>query len=337
MAILFMDSFDNYSSAQLLRKYSSGATSGFVTGRFGSAAPIGGNGGNFTRILPAAKTTLIVGFNFNAAAATPSGTCVMMQAIDGATEQWSVRMTTAGFFTFCRNGTVLATSTAVPTFGAWNHLEVKVTIDDTVGAYELRLNGTNILSATGVDTKQTANTTADRVNVGSFSQAGGTTCAIDDYYILDTSGAANNNFLGDVKCISVLPSANGANTGLTTSTGTNHAALVDENPANDDTDYNESASVGVKDTYDMAALTGSWASINGVQVNMVARKDDAGARSLCSVIRSAGSDFDGAAQTISSTSFLTYREIAELDPGTAAAWANAAAVDAAEFGMKVQA
>jgi hypothetical protein len=133
-----------------------------------------------------------------------------------------------------------------------------------------------------------------------------------------------------------MPSADGANTALTPSTGTAHAALVDDNPANDDTDYNQSSNVGDKDTYDMAALSGNWASIKAVQVLMEARKDDAGARSICSVTRSGGTDYDGAAQGLT-TSYMYYTEILQNDPATSAAWANKAAVDAAEFGMKVQA
>jgi hypothetical protein len=68
---------------------------------------------------------------------------------------------------------------------------------------------------------------------------------------------------------------------------------------------------------------------------MIAKKDDSGTRSICSVTRSGGSDTDGATQALS-TSYLCYREISVTDPNTAAAWTRAN-LNSAEFGVKVAA
>lgn len=339
MALLFVDSGgDYYTAAQANRKWTTTASASLSSagGRRGTNGwNTGGNGSSYT-FAQGAKTTLIVGCSIKPSAAAAGGTPILIQALDGASEQWSVRSVVGtGLFTFTRNGTVLGTSVAAPSFGAESYLEVKCTIDDSAGVYEVRLNGIAIIGPTSsADTKNTANTTADRIVFGSYTQSGAVTCVIDDIYICDSSGATNNSFLGDVRVDAVLPAGAGANTGMTPSASTN-VSCVDENPANDDTDYVSSSVVSTKDTYDFTNISHTPASIFGIQINMIARKDDAGTRSIAAVTRSGGADTDGATQALS-TSYLNYREIRETDPNTSAAWTKTN-LNAAEFGAKVAA
>jgi hypothetical protein len=260
------------------------------------------------------------------------GTTTLWNWTDSGTSQVTVNILTTGLLQVTRAGTVLGTS-AVALAAGEQYLEFKFVISDAGGSYEVRLNGVNILSASGVDTKNTANATANGFTINGGG-AGGGALIIDDLYVCDGTGAANNSFLGDVRIDAVLPAGAGANTGMTPSAGANYQC-VDENPATDDTDYVQSDVVGTKDTYDFTNITHTPTAIFGVQVNMVARKDDAGVRSIASVVRSGGADTDGTTQALT-TSYLNYRQMIELDPNTAAAWTKTN-LNAAEFGAKVAA
>lgn len=343
MALLFIDSCgDHYSTAQINRKWDSNVSGQVLagTGRRSTncldIAPTVGVVRSYTKLLGSSIQTLIVGCAINITGFN-AGTMQIFQLVDSATLQVDLRLDATGHPQVTRNGTVLGTSTYVFNLGIEHYIELKCKIDDSVGTYEVHVDGVQVLVGSSADTKNTANATADRVVFGPFGSGstGVVGARIDDIYICDSSGSANNDFLGDIRVDAVLPSGDGSNSGLTTSTGSAHAALVDETPATDDTDYNQSASVGNKDTYAFTDITHTPSAIFGAQVCLQAKKDDAGARSICAVTRSGGSDFDGSAQVLS-TSYAVFRTMLELDPNTSAAWTKTN-LNAAEFGMKVQA
>jgi len=234
------------------------------------------------------------------------------------------------------SGTVLATGTTVLTTGVFYFVEFKFTISDTVGTIEVRLNGSTSseLAATGIDTRNGGNATWDTLALGPGYNA---TFRFDDLYVLDGGGSApHNDFLGDCRVEALLPqTGNGTNTGLTCSTGSDHGALVDENPPNDDTDYNSSSTVNAKDTYNYPSLSATPLVVYGIQPTMRARKTDAGAQSIAHVVRSGGADTDGA-NVNPTTSYLYSPEIWTTDPATGIAW-TAAGIAAMEVGMKVTA
>lgn len=330
----FIDSCgDHYSSAQLTRKWDSVTGPPTVStggGRRGSNALSIPSNGSLTKILDN-QPTWTVGFNFKYSTA-PNADFTIITLMDGATEQVSFRLqaTTANWL-ISRNGTTLGTVTAPLAAGVEGYIEFKSTINNTTGTWEIRLNGASLLSGTAANTRNTTNNYADRIRIcNSLSLP---TCTIDDLYICDGTGTANNSFLGDVRVDVVLPTAAGANTGMTPNSAVANYTCVDEATANDDTDYVSSSVSGTKDTYTFADITHTPVAIFGVQVNMTARKDDAGARSICSVVRSGGADTDGTSQALS-TSYALYRQIIEQDPNTSAAWTKTG-FNAAEFGEKV--
>jgi hypothetical protein len=242
-----------------------------------------------------------------------------------------------GTISVLRGGsTVLSTSASPITFASFGYLEWKFTIDDASGSYEVRYNGAMITNGSGADTRNGANATANQFQLRAAATPGGN-FDFEDLYILDSTGSTNNNFLGDVRVDTYLPNGNGNSSQLVGSDAdsTDNYALVDETLQNGDTDYVQSATVNNKDTYAFTDMSHTPASIFGVQINMIAKKDDSGTRSICSVTRSGGSDTDGATQALS-TSYLCYREIRETDPNTAAAWTRAN-LNSAEFGVKVAA
>lgn len=239
----------------------------------------------------------------------------------------------------CNRGasTVLGTGATVLNIGAFVYVEFKFTIHDSAGAVEVRLNGSSSaeISASGIDTRNGGNATWDTLTLAPGYNG---TFRFDDLYVCDGSGSAPaNTFLGDCRVECLVPQTDavsaGSNAGLTCSTGTDHGALVDDATPNGDTDYNSSATVGVKDTYQFPSLSTSPTAIYGVQVNPYVKKTDAGAKTFCPVVRSGGTDYDGTTQT-PTTSYAFYPQVYEQDPNTSAAW-DLAGIAAVQVGVKV--
>ena len=70
-----------------------------------------------------------------------------------------------------------------------------------------------------------------------------------------------------------------------------------------------------------------------VQLATVARKDDAGSRSLRAVLKSGATTANGATRVLG-TSYALYDDRFEVDPATGAAWTKVG-VDALEAGVEV--
>lgn len=282
-----------------------------------------------------AQQTWTVGFAFKCAS-LPSTSGDIIALMDGAVVHVTLRLTTAGALAVTRNGTVLGTSANVISAGSYFYIELKAKIDDSTGTYDVQVNGGNVLTGTGADTRNAGNATADTVRIGINLVAGNfsSTLDFDDLYICDGQGSTNNTFLGDVRVDAYLPAGAGNSTQLTASAGSNYQCVDDSTP-NGDTDYVQSATTSQKDTYDFTNMSHTPSTIFGVQILMSAKKDDAGTRSIAAVTRSAGSDTDGTTQALS-TSYVYYREIRETDPNGPAAWTKTS-FNAAEFGVKVAA
>jgi len=341
MTLRFADSFDYYATADITKKWT--ATDGTAptiqsgAGRRGSQCLRIPNAASSVSKALDAHASWVIAFAFNPGS-LPSSAVRIAVAFDAATEHLRLRLNTDGTVSVLRGGsTVLSTSAVSINFGSYGFLEWKFTINDTTGSYDVRYNGVSITSGSGVDTRNGGNATVNLIQLRSSAETSGSNWDIDDLCICDGAGSVNNDFLGDVRVDYYLPSGNGNSSQLAGSDGnsTDNYALVDEALQNGDTDYVQSATVNQKDTYAFSDMAHTPTDIFAVQINMVARKDDSGTRSICAVTRSGGSDTDGATQALS-TSYLSLREILETDPNTAAAWTRTN-FNNAEFGAKVAA
>jgi hypothetical protein len=304
MALLLADGFDLYNDATLAGwartgSFGSNGSSTYPVGRTGSGqswAINHGNGGNavsFATQLGNNYSTLIVGIA--AFAGYISERIIAFNGLAGA-DQVGLRINSSGQLIVTRGATVLATETVASPINTWYYYELKVTFATGVGgSYALRRNGlvvTGIPDATGVNTSGDGNAFASGLgilgvqvnsNVGAYSY--------DDLYLCDTSGALNNNFLGDVRSLGLLPNGVGTNTNWTKvgASSTNWQS-VNENPPNGDTTYVASNTIGQTDTYAYADLPSNTASVIAVTSHFDTRLDDAGARSYTTRVRSGGSE-----------------------------------------------
>ena len=152
---------------------------------------------------------------------------------------------------------LLGTGTTPIFADTWYYLELRAVIDPTVGALELRVDGAVDITLANANTQAGATGKIDGFLLpGVTVDPASTSWYVDDLYLADGTGPAPQNyFLGPIKIETLLPQtdgvAPGSNAGLTPSTGVDHGALVDENPANA-TDYNSSGTIGAKDTVQLS-------------------------------------------------------------------------------------
>lgn len=264
--------------------------------------------------------------------ALPGVAATLLAVRDAGTVQIGVRLNTDGTLSALRGTTVIGTSTATLTVNVYAYLELATLLHPSTGTVEVRLNGVAVVTVPAGDTTQTANSTANEVAIGSFSNTA-LTVDFDDVYICDGTGAApHNTFLGDCRVDTLLPSADGTSQQWTPSTPGTHYTLVDDAAPNT-TDYVSSSTVGQRDTYGMQDLTAATGTIYGVQLNLAALKSDAGARSIKPLVLSGASEALGSATALSTSQTYT-RHVQTTDPATAAAWTEAG-VNAAQCGAEV--
>lgn len=288
----------------------------------------GTNGLNMTTTVTvknvgSAVGTLNVAFAWDPTASMGGDVLVLY---DAGTAQLTVKPLSDGSVQVYRGtsgaGALLGTAAAGSvTSAVFQHIEVNTTISATVGVVQLWVNGVSVLNLTAQNTKATANSTVSQFGL----TAGGTTGIACDIIWSTTR-------INDCRVECFVPTGAGSHTAFTPSTGANWQN-VDEVPPNGDTDYNSTPTVNAIDTFAHGALTSAPLTIKAVVVQVRARNTTAGTGSIAPVARSSSTDSVGTAVALN-TSYQDLQTVYETDPATSAAWANAAAVNAAEIGYK---
>jgi hypothetical protein len=339
--LLFMDGCQHYATADIQKKWDGdfwAATVNASGGRRAAGSLSLGNQAYVGKLIPQ-TTTLIFGFWWHnddglpiSSSLNSSGTHIAKLMALGA-QQLAVAANSSGVIGIYRSTTQIAVSAsgALPDTGGY--VEIKILFSQTVGTVDVRVNGTSVISATGLDTCQQTSTFCDEVQLWGLYAGSSTANHIHDIYICDGTGSLNNNFLGDCRVDTVRPVSDGTTTDFTCSTGTDHYALVDEATPSS-TDYNYSNTVNDIDLYgiDTTLATLTTEDVFGVQVNVAALKEDAGARSIAPVARSSSTNVVGDTLVLS-TSELYACSVYEQD-STATDWTKTS-IEAAEFGAKI--
>lgn len=342
MALLFMDGFDHYATADIPKKwyYQSSETISPNTGRRSGGTMYGNTGDAMVLITPATDT-IILGGAFKSSAFSTYAPWIAFASSDGKLQSGVSVMGTGDMRAFRNingqsvpaswdqivNGTLLgSTRLGALTTGAWYYIEVKICIHASAGTVEIRINGVTELSVTGVNTRGSG---AEDTGV-SFVQIKNHN--VDDFYICDSSGAENNDFLGDVRVDAHYPIADGATHEWTPSTGSDNYALVDEVAPNT-TDYNSTNTLNAVDTLVVEDLKNTGARICGVQMSIYHSKEDAGACLVAPVVRPVSTNIVGADFAPSAGSYNYVRAVHGLNPATGLAWSEST-FNATEFGYK---
>jgi hypothetical protein len=337
MSLRFIDGFDHYNSPTQKWTSSSGSpTYASASSRFGVGQYAKFNGSGIFNKGFDNQATWTIGAAVKFEGAIDNASLFFLR--DNTTMQVTMGTTGSGALNVYRGdfnagGTLLGTTAnGVLSLNVWYFIELKTTINNTTGAYEVRLNGVNVLSGSGADTQAGTNAYVNMISVGSGNGA----VSFDDLYVCDGAGGLNDTFLGDVRVDTILPTADGSTTDFTPSTGTDNYAMVDDATPDSDTTYVSSETLNHIDLYTFANLQSTVGAVHGIQTVLFARKDDAGSRSIAPAIKTGattavGDDFALAA------SYIYDLQIFETNPANSnAAW-TISDVNSSEFGFKLTA
>jgi hypothetical protein len=305
------------------------------TGRYGGfAIDCRDNGWWFQQNSLTTVDTVVAGFAANFLTVATYPTYMFFGFYDGSTQGvWLRRNTGGAEIEVCRgSGATLlgTTSGANLQDNTWCYIELKVKCNSSTGTVDIQVDGVNVLSLTGQNTQAGSHAYHDGFHFEGISD---NLPKIDDFYFLDTSGSANNDFLGKQRVVTVFPNAVGATGAWTGSNGSPHYSLVNENPADDDTTYVESNTTGQEELWNYTNPAGIG-SIAGVKVNTDCRVTDGTPFTLDTMVLSGATGVSDGGQSISSTGYTTVGHIFEQDPATSSAW-GATGVNNAQFGVKV--
>lgn len=343
MALIFCDGFDD--GLTFLGKWTSfNNTSAVVSstyGRNGSGLRLITSGSYVQKQLSAADehATMTVGFALRRVGTAVSGTEPLagFYSDNGGTQHITVRLTSDGNnnLAIYRGATLVATDTLTIVANQWYYVELKVTLHDSTGAYELRINGNTRLQASNVDTKN-AGTKAviDSLYFSRGTFQNGQEVNFDDIYLCNGAGSLNTTFLGDIAIETLYPDGNGNSSQFTGSDANqvDNYQLVDEATPST-TDYVAGASVGNKDTYTFGNTVRTTGTVKGVMVSSYANKSDAAARSIKNVARSSATESLSSSNTLSTT-WTPHSSVFETDPNGGGSW-TISSVNGAEFGVEV--
>ena len=354
MALLFIDGFDHYATADITKKWTWRYTDIYSSiqalGRTGANAMKGQNhyfelGCAFVT-LPVTGNTGIFGcaLKMLTHSSRTNDSCILgftqyghkyhanLGVAPNGQLYVSVSDTAGGTNAYGWNMVMIpgAISTEAIALDQWYYVEMKAVIDDTAGSVIVRLNGTEVINVSDVRTTATnySATTWSDFHLSSNSTGMANQNAeylIDDLYVCDGSGPGPyNTFLGDVKVKTCFPNAAGTYDDWTRAgadSGDNYNQ-VNEAAPNDATDYTTSATPGDTDSFATDYAAEGYA-VWAVQHVMCRQKASAGTASVTPFFRIGGSDYTGTAQNPSAQDWQYGREIFTTSPDTATTWTEA--------------
>jgi hypothetical protein len=241
---------------------------------------------------------------------------------------------------------IIGTTLDSLTSNVWNHFEFLFTIGVSDGTVDVWFNSVNVLSITGTGTQDVAPASAESIYFGSITPQAmsfvtGSTPLIyfDDIILYDgqpTDPAGNpdiHSHIGNCRLEWLLPTADGATTQFTSSSGSNFSAVNDPVP-DGDASYVYDQSVGTMDTYRIAPIILPGTLVSSVAVVHYARKSDVGPRSIVAEIRTGGSDFDHPSRIDLKDDYSYEFSNWGSDPTDGSIW-TPTKVSAVEIGQKV--
>jgi hypothetical protein len=274
-----------------------------------------------------------------------ANTFIVCALTDTGLLQLELRVNADGTLSVTRNGSALTGGTSSFSLSAnvYYHLEWKSTIDPSVGATEVRVNGvTRIGPLTGLNTRATSNSSANGFHLGCVnpvSLPGTLTTDFDDVIVWDIQATDANgfadihDFIGDCGLTWLLPTGAGTTTQFTPDTGVNYARVNEATP-DGDTSYVADANIGDIDTYAMADLPVNITAVKSMAVCHFARKNDTNSRSIAAQLRSGGTNYSHATPVSLNSGYLYDFSNWGLNPNTGVAW-TVADINAIESGQKV--
>lgn len=342
MALQFCDGFDSYAAlGDIIGKwggvrYTTVGDVAYISGggRFGGgAARLTSTSGALERKLPGAPDELFVWLAIFPRS-YPTSNASLLFFEDSAGVAAVLRVNPSGAVYGSQMGTTAALTTTSPQSFAlndWNTLAAHYKCADSSGRWRVMLNGVDQWDFTG-DTRLSGGTAIDRLAIGGIRNGAGNEWDIDDVVLCDASDSYMNALLtGDLKIETLRPTGDSGAGGWTPSTGTSHAALIDDTGP-DDSDFLTGTTAGTRDLFTLANPAAAPLLTHALVVNARARRTDTGAKALRPLVRVNAADNMAADMTLSNQ-FATLQYPVYRNPDGGAAWTGAT-LNAALIGIE---
>jgi hypothetical protein len=151
---------------------------------------------------------------------------------------------------------------------------------------------------------------------------------------MDGSGGSYNDFIGQRRVQVIVPDADTADVDWTPSAGSDHYPLVDDLDPDDDTTYIEDTVTDNEDIWKYEDITGFDSSVDALSLITDVRVTDVTPYDLKTVVKSGGTKYDSAAETIGGTDYLMKDRLMVDDPNTGSSWTQNG-INSVEMGVKV--
>ncbi len=338
MAFVFSDGMDSYAVTADIAAAGKWPTVGATWVFSGTAGRNGGGGLQVTsQVALVSKSTIL------AAAEACYGFWLKVSAIPGTTTAIFAPLdvngnfptfnllqivTGTGFLRMTLSGSNLTGNINVCD-NQWHWIELDT---ETV----IASSSTQICYCDAVQQWSTTTATTSTLTQDRFEFVGmvGVTMTVDDVICWnDTAGGPTfSSFpLGPREITTLRPTSDGT-VQFTTSTGSDHFALIDETVGST-TDYVQDGVSGDQDLYGYSNLSTTPAVINAVMVNGYMLNPNPGTINFQQICNSNATQANGAS-TIAPTSVRVMQTQFAVDPDGSAAW-GATGLNAAQFGIKV--
>lgn len=347
MAILHVEKFGKYAAfadiSDNVNAVAVGSTgvSFSNNGRFGDRAlnfsqHSSGTHADFAINAVTAATELTVLINFFAGVDldTSSNPLLALRGTGIADIHWQLSMGMNGAI-FLRGAGItgfaqyLITGAIVPQ--AWNTLEVQINAVDS-GTAIIRVNGNEVLNVSGVDFYN-----ASYVRTWLSVYGLNDTSIVDEFIIMDDSGATFNDFIGDFRIDVDVPAADATPVDWTLNTGSDDYAAVDDalGAYDDASTYLESTSAAEDSFMDHGAAANAGIITTVLFCALCSRVVDTGAapEQFTHVVDSGGTVATGATHAPDSTNYWFFTDVFEVDPDTTSAWGTTG-IQNAKWGVR---
>lgn len=337
MTLLLLEGFEvSRGTTQLSRKWATAvAVNDTVTGRQGVGTALVSGGLSLQSNVLGTANRVVFGCGWRMASGSSTKRQIRLLN-DAATVQCTISFTIVDQHILIELRRGDESGTVVATLGRifpnrWYYLEFDVTVHNSTGSIEFRVDGVSVHTSTGLNNANTGSPGVGRIHW--VFPAGGPTVAIDDIYIDDSV------FRGPITLTGIHPSANGAELDYIPSSGSNHAALLKVSPGGSgDTTFVTTNAVGQRELLEMDNLPSYIASnapVVAVGLELTAQMAAAGNRDFSPRYRSSGGSAANDAQTVnfSLTSLTTKQVMLHNNPVTTNPW-TVAEVNDGQFGLE---
>lgn len=325
MTLLWIEGFDHY-GGNMTRVTENGYTTSGTGNTLSTTLPRtgthslqqAGTATSFFRLLPALHAELVFCFGVYITSYPAATTTVGILGLDDSAlaNQCCFTLNNLGELVFKVggvSGTAVAVTSARLILNVWSYLEIKVKIDNSVGAVVVKINAVECMNLSGIDTQSTAVAGAQRyyhsINVS------GITVRYDDMYVLETSTSPNNDFLGEKQVRAYYPDVDGGTLQWSPTPGspTTHFDKVDEDSPDDDSTYLGTSGAGNVDLLHCA--NGIALQNDPIAVQIVARYKlaSAGSDTVRAGVHDGTNTINGSTKA-PTTSYAYYTDMFETAP-----------------------